>query len=459
MYRPEIWTPNLPQGREPLHERLLSALARDIADGVLAAGTRLPPQRELAHATGLGLGTVTRAYAAAEQSGLITARVGRGSFVAERTAAPGDGMIDLSRNLPPMGRAETLIGQAVAGLQRRPDLARALHYAPRAGEMAQRAAMAGWLARICGLEDVSPERAVLCGGAQQGLALALGAVCRSGDAVLCEEATYMGLKPLAEAAGYRLVGVAMDEEGMEPDALARAAPASGARAVYLLPTLQNPTGRTMSPSRRDAIVEVARRQALWIIEDDVYGQYAGPLRHQPIASLAPERTLFVASLSKLVAPGLRAGVVVAPDQAVQDRILQAVEGLYGAGGALERMIATQWIEDGTAEAIVSENVAEARARLALALDILGPVVERPGGQASLHLWLPMPELEAERVAGRCLRGGVQLTPPDAPIVGPGTTRGLRLCLGAPAHRASLEQGLRIVADAVAGREQGEVARV
>jgi DNA-binding transcriptional MocR family regulator len=452
------WTPTLPDGREPLHERLLAALAGDIAAGALPPGTRLPPQRDLAHAAGLGLGTVTRAYAAAEQQGLISARVGRGSFVAERAAPQPDAMIDFSRNLPPMGRAEALIGQAIARLQRRPDLATALTYAPRAGEMTHRAAMAGWLARVCGLEATA-EQVILCGGAQQGMALALGTVCRPGDTVLCEEATYMGLKPLAEAAGYRLVGVALDEEGLDPEALAATARSSGARAVYVLPTLQNPTARTMSPARRQAIAEVARRLDLMIVEDDVYGLYAGPSRHAPIAALAPERTVFVASLSKLVAPGLRAGVVVAPDRTRHDRILLALEGLYGAGDTFSRMIAAQWIEDGVAETIARENVAEAEGRLALALDILGPAAERPGGQASLHLWLPLPELEAERVAGRALRGGVQLTPPDAPLVGPGATRGLRLCLGGVRDRARLEQGLRIVAGAVAGREHGETARV
>ena len=453
------WSPGIPDGREPLHERLLAALVRDIEAGVLPPGTRLPAQRDLAHTARLGLGTVTRAYAAAEQAGLITARVGRGSFVAERPTVPADTVIDLSRNLPPMGPAETRIGQALARLQRRPDLARTLTYAPRAGDMAHRAAMAGWLHRVCGLERLPAERVVLCGGAQQGMALALTAACRPGDAVLCEEATYMGLKPLAQAAGYRLVGVAMDGEGLHPDALAEAAGQSGARAVYVLPTLQNPTARTMSERRRQAIAEVARRRDLAIIEDDVYGLYAGPNRPAPIAVLAPERTWFVAGLSKLVAPGLRMGAVVAPDLAGHDRLLVALEGLMGAGDVFGRTIAAQWIEDGVAEAIARDNVAEAGARLAMARARLGAGVEPPGGAASLHIWLPMSELEAERVAGRAMRGGVLLTPADAPLVGPGATRGLRLCLGGARERERLRAGLDIVAAAIAGREPCEPARV
>lgn len=453
------WTPEIPAGSEPLYERLLAAMARDVANGVLAPGLRLPPQRELAHAAGLGLGTVTRAYAEAERRGLITARVGRGSFVAERAPQPPEGEINLARNLPPLWPAEGRLAEAVARLQGRPDLLSAAAYAPLAGTDAQRAVTAQWLAFACGLEPPPVERVTLCGGAQQGMALALAASGRPGETVLCEEATFYGLKPLVRAAGYRLAGVALDAEGVVPEALDDAAASTGARIAYLLPTLQNPTARTMSIQRREAIAEVARRRDLTLIEDDVYGLYAGTQRPPPLAAYAPERTFFVASLSKIVAPGLRAGVVVAPDAARQALVLQAAEGLAGTGDPFGRMIASAWIENGTAAAVAGETVAEAKARLDLALRVLAPWAERPAGEASLHLWLPMTELEAERAAGRALRAGVRLTPPDAPLVGGGATQGLRVCLGAVRTRESLEVGLRRLAEALAGREQAETALV
>ena len=92
-------------------------------------------------------------------------------------------------------------------------------------------------------------------------------------------------------------------------------------------------------------------------------------------------------------------------------------------------------------------------RLALALDILGPAVERPASPASPHIWLPMPELEAERVAGRAMRAGVQLTPPSACLAAPELMSGLRLCLGAAPDRGSLERGLRAVAEALSRRAE------
>ena len=453
------WSPQIADGPEPLYERLLAVMARDISSGALPAGARLPPQRELAHAAKLGLGSVTRAYTEAERRGMISARVGRGSFVAQRERPAADQMINMALNWPPLAPAEARIAEAVAKLHRRPDLASAVAYAPRAGAERHRAAMTAWLAYACGLKGLGADRVVLCCGAQQAMALALNAACRPGDTVLCEEATFYGLKPLADAAGCPLQGVAMDGEGLIPEALEAALRSSGARAVYVLPTLQNPTARIMGVKRRETIAEMARRLKLWIIEDDVYGLYAGALRPPPIAALAPDRTFFVASLSKLVAPGLRAGAVVAPDAQQQEKILLAIEGLVGAGDTFGRMIAAQWIEDGIAAEIARETVAEAQARLELALTILGAAAERPNSPASLHLWLPMSDLEAERAAGRALRAGVQVTPPNAPQVGDSQTRGLRICLGPVSRRDTLEQGLRIVAEAVAGRERSETAMV
>jgi DNA-binding transcriptional MocR family regulator len=286
---------------------------------------------------------------------------------------------------------------------------------------------------------------LLTAGAQQGLALALAAVCRPGDTVLCEAATYYGIKSLAEHAGYRLVGLAMDGEGVLPEALETAA--AGAAAVCLLPTVQNPTGRTMGEARRREIAEVARRRQLWIVEDDVYGRYQPG--QTPIAAFAPDRTFFVTSMSKAVAPGVRAGALIPPAGGGHEAaILRAVHAVSVASGSLGWMIAAQWIESGVAEDIAQSVVGEAQMRLALAMDILGPAVERPASPASPHIWLPMPELEAERVAGRALRAGVQLTPPSACLAAPELESGLRLCLGAAPDRNSLERGLRAVAEAL-----------
>jgi DNA-binding transcriptional MocR family regulator len=300
------WTPTLPTGTAPLYERLLDALRADIASGALNDGDRLPPQRDLAHRLGLGLGTVTRAYVEAEKAGLVQAHVGRGSFVRNGTAAPrpddDSALINLSQNIAPLAPSAARIGETLTRLRRRPDLLENLAYAPSAGLESQRRAGAAWLKRSAGLHGADWRRTLCCAGAQHALTLALSTLCRPGDTVLCEAATFPGFKALADHVGYRLRGVAMDEEGLLPEALDRAAADSGAKVIFVLPTLQNPTARSMSARRRAEIVAVARARDLTLVEDGIYAIFGNADEPPPLAVLAPERTYYVTGVSKSLAP-------------------------------------------------------------------------------------------------------------------------------------------------------------
>lgn len=456
---PPTWTPAIPEGEAPLYERLVAVLRADIASGALTPGVRLPPQRDLAYRLGVGLGTVTRAYVEAEKAGLVSAHVGRGSFVnapAEHRLRERAGPINLAQNIAPAAPAAARLAEALARLRKRPDLLEHLAYAPPAGHETQRRAGAAWIARTGSYEVVDWRRLICCGGAQQGLSLALGALLRPGDVLLTECLAYHGLKTLALHSGWRVRGLPMDAEGLRPDALEAAVVATGARVLAVLPTLQNPTGRIMSRSRREAIVAVARKHDLTLVEDDIYGAYAQDVP-PPFAMLAPERTFHVSGVSKTLAPGLRAGFLVAPAAEAFERVLDAVRVMTYAPPAFGGLIATQWIEDGSADAILAENREEARVRLAMARDILGPAIEIPRSDIAPHVWLPMSELEAERLAGRALRGGAEVTPPSAPVVEPGHESGVRVCLGAAPDHETLRRGLEIVAGALSS-EVGERSR-
>jgi DNA-binding transcriptional MocR family regulator len=327
-----------------------------------------------------------------------------------------------------------------------------LAYAPAAGFPEDLETGAAWLKQIHDWDDLEPGRLVACSGAQQAMAVAFGVAARPGDAVIGEAASFAGLKSLAGLMDYRLVPAAMDGEGLTPDGLERAAAASGARIAYVLPT-QNPTARLMGEPRRREIVEVARRLDLILIEDDLYGAYAGGFglpKLTPLAALAPERVLFVSALSKSVAPGLRLGWLALPEGGEwRSRALSALHAIALGGPTLGGLIAGRWIADGTAEAILAENRQELAARVAMAVEVLGAAVERPAMQAFPHVWLPLGELEAERIASRALRAGVELTPADGPILPGGGMAGLRLCLGGAPDRGTLRRALEIVLDALA----------
>jgi DNA-binding transcriptional MocR family regulator len=447
------WMPKLPSARSgPIYRVLVDVIAADIEVGKLPPGTRLPPLRDLAYALGISVGAVTRAYDAAARRGLVSAHVGRGTFVVDRSgsAAPQDGMIDLSTNIAPLVTLD-LTAEVIASLRRTPSLADRLSYLPPCGLEVDRHAASEWLTRTAGFESVDWRTLICCGGAQSGLAIALAALSRPGGTILCEAATFSGAKTLAAQQGYQLHGVEMDDEGIQPDALDRAAAATGARVFYTLPTLHNPTTRTMSRQRRADIVRTARARDLWIVEDDVYAPYASDLGLSPLAALAPERTLYVTSLSKIIAPGLRAGFLVAPGGEIFDRCVRALRALMHSPAGVNIAIATDWIRSGRADDLAREVRTEAHARTIMALTALKGAVAEPNLATGLHLWLPMLAVDAERTAARAFTAGVRLTPPGAFATSDShTVNGLRLCVGAAANRATLARALSILTGALAG---------
>ncbi len=467
LYHPlmnETWSPTLDTQDGALYERIVKALRADIGAGSLIPEGRMPPHRELATRLGIGVGTVTRAYAEAERLGLLTSSVGRGTFVAREASPPRESTgvddlyedrstIDLSLNLQALDLAAPAIAEGMTRIHQRPDLMRHLTVAPHAGIEWHRQTLAAWFRKAAQFDGIDWRRLLVTTGAQHALSLVMDTYCQPGDVVLTEAATFSGFRTLVEYHGARCVGVAMDGEGLLPDALDRAATETGARLVYVMPTLQNPTSRTMSRARREEIVRVARKHDLTLIEDDVYAPIGFALGDRrpdivPLASLAPERTCYVSSVSKPIAMGLRVGVLVAPGEDQFTRFERAMHATCYATSSISALLACQLIKDGAADEIRGAVAQEASHRMTLVRRMLGNAVETPSFESSLHAWMPMPELAAERIANGALRRGVVLTPPTSYLVDGSLVSGLRLCPNT-VSRPQLERALRAVRSALA----------
>jgi DNA-binding transcriptional MocR family regulator len=234
----------------------------------------------------------------------------------------------------------------------------------------------------------------------------------------------------------------MDSEGLTPDALARAAAETGARAAYLQP-FQNPTARVMGLARRREIVETARRCGIVLIEDDLYGAHIADLGLPPLAALAPDAVAYISGLSKSLAPGVRTGFLLMPAPH-QDAALEALRASTFGPPTLGAALATQWIESGIAFDIFAAVRRELARRTAVAVAALAGLAEPIRQSVTPHLWLPLGELEAERVAGHAMRSGVRVTPPSAPYAEGIPVEGLRVCLGAAPDIEALERGLSIL---------------
>lgn len=441
-----IWIPDLAGRSGPRYRAIADAIAEAVGRGDLAPGDKLPPQRELAWRLEVTVGTVGRGYMLAEQRGLVSGEIGRGTFVRAADSASAtpllppapDGVLDLSINMS-VGRANAdALARTLAELAAEPDVECFLRYMPPAGHPEHRAAAARWMARV-GLE-AAPERIVLGHGAQQGLAACLDVLAAPGDTVLTETLSFPLLIDPARLRNIALFGVALDGEGMIPEALDEAAAKTGARLVVIVPTVQNPTASVMGEARRRAIAEVAERRDLMIVEDDVYG-YLLPGRPPPIAALAPERTVYLTSASKCLAPGLRVGWIVAPERLV-DRFVEAIYGGSVAQPALTHEIVRRWIEDGTADALAGQLGEEAAARQKMASEHLAGLT-LSGSPSSLHVMVELPPpWRRDEFVGAALALGIRIASLSAFALDPETApEAVRITLSAVPDRATLRQAL------------------
>jgi DNA-binding transcriptional MocR family regulator len=439
----DSWRPSLSADGGPAYAQIVDALATGIERGELPRGSRLPTQRALAHRIGVGIGTVTRAYTAAEGLGLIEAVVGRGSFVSGAARAPQvDTVIDLSRNVAPIEPASAALRAGFAAIARRADLAARLDYAPEGGFEADRRAGAAWLSRTANLPDADPSRLIVTAGAQQAIAVALAALCRPGEALIVERATFNGVRGAAARAGLTLAPAAMDGEGLTPEALSRAARETGANVAYVQP-FQNPTARVMGLSRRRDIIEAARRAGVTLIEDDLYGPHVADLGLPPLAALAPDQVAYISGLTKCLAPGLRTGYLIAPDR-FRVAALEALRAISFGPPTLGAALGAQWIESGVGFDIFAAVRRELARRTETAVAMLAGLAEPVRQSVTTHLWLPMGELDAERVAGQALRAQVRVTPPSAPFPEGTAVEGLRICLGGAGDIEALRRGLEVL---------------
>jgi DNA-binding transcriptional MocR family regulator len=440
-----MWRPALPPARRdlPRYKAIAAAIEADVLSGQLRPGDRLPPLRELAQHLGVTVGTVARGYAEARNAGWITGQVGRGTFVLDRasgrfqsTTDSREELIDLSLNIP-LAQPAPDLAAALRALTRDGAAQTLLGYAPR-DDASEQAAGAAVLEQH-GL-SVEPARVVSCAGAQHGIGAVLEAICRAGDDVLVEELTYPPFIAIARARGLRIHPVALDEDGIVPRSLEKLCRTTRPKALYTIPTLHNPTTAILPGDRREAVAALARRHDVTIIEDDVYRMLA-PDAPAPLASFAPERTVYIASLSKSFVPSLRLAFIAAPDE-LRDQISEAVWRSLWTVSALTSALAAHWIRGGTFASVAAARRREAAARQELAASLLAHDHLQTAATA-YHLWLDTGDKTAEAFALQARGDGVLVTPSSAFHVGTGRPpRAVRVALSAAPDHATLATALQ-----------------
>ena len=203
----------------------------------------------------------------------------------------------------------------------------------------------------------------------------------------------------------------------------------------------------MGATRRGEVAAIARNAGVWLIEDDPYSRlFDTPL--PALAALAPEQTFHVATLSKTLSPGLRTAFLAAPSAGWADQVTASLRATALMGSPLTTAIAVRWIRDGAAERVLGGVRREARARRAMAAEIL-PTAQ--GAAEGVHVWLDLPlGWNADRLHALAAARGLALVAADAFAAGPDYPNGLRISLGGPTGRPVLREALVQLAALLAG---------
>lgn len=448
-----MWNPDITKQTGARYMAIADRIAEDIEQGALRPGEQMPTHRELALKLGVTVGTITRAYLEAQRRGLLVGETGRGTYVRgdlfadafpPSMAAEDDSLIDLSLNIPPVA-ANDQLGQALsatlATLSNRSNLASLLGYHTPAGAERHRAAGAAWVSRS-GLQ-AEADRVLITSGALHAMTVVFSTLTKPGDTVLTESLTYPGMKNLAHLLHLRLQGLAVDDEGIVPEAFERACGSGSARVLYTIPTIHNPLGIVMPEERRREIARIAQAYDIYIIEDDVHSFILErpPL---PLSHFAPERSYYILTTSKSIAGGMRIGYLLAPERMVE-RLATSLRATVWMAPPLMAEIASEWIKDGTAERLVEQKRKEAEARQEIARRILQGLPFRAHPR-SFHIWLELPEpWRSDEFMAQARRRGVLVTPPEAFVPGrEEAPHAVRVCLGAARTRLQLEKGLKTI---------------
>lgn len=442
---PMSWRPDLRQTTGPKYLALADLLEAGIKSGALKGGTKLPPQRELADFLDINLSTVSRAFKLCEQRGLLSASVGNGTYVSSGvTTEPvllcGDRdarVIEMGAIVPVVSSNER-VKNYMQKLLKAPDARSLFSYGSPEGAKRHREAGAAWMGRSGFYTDAA--HIVLAAGGQNALCAALGTLFEPGDKVGVDPLTHPGIKTAAKLLGIHLIPIQSRNGEMTETGILYAIQNENIKGIYIMPDFHNPTTHIMSLEGRRMIAEAAVERGLLVIEDGL-NNLLEETPMPPIASFAPEHILYLSSLSKTIAAGLRTAFIHVPERYHKE----LVTVLYSMNISVSPLLATAaagLIEDGIADEIIEERKRDIIVRNHIVDEILAGIPIAGVRTCPLrYIQLPA-HLVGEDFERRAWEAGVQVYGAEHFVIGnrpaPNTAR---ISVTTPATLADLTEGL------------------
>ncbi|MGQ3378081.1 aminotransferase-like domain-containing protein [Priestia endophytica] len=445
---PMSWKPSIDKTRKPIYQVLASQLQQDILNGILLPGTKLPPQRELADYLDLNVSTISKAFKVCELKGLLSATVGSGTFVSYDAVSNAylledtkpNHLIEMGATLPDDASYEPLLLQLKSMLQET-DYEKWFGYG-RAGESLWQKDAAVKLIRRGGFET-TVDHILFANGGQNAIAATLASLCQPGDRIGVDQHTYPGLKTVAAMLNVQIVPIKSGNNGMSPTAFEYACKNDNIKGLYLIPDYHNPTTCSMSIENRKAIADISKKYNQFIIEDASYHL----LNEKPLpalASFAPEQVIYIASLSKSIAPGLRLAYVTVPNQ-YKESLSRALYNLNISVSPLLAELTARIIVSNQFEILIKSHQEQTIKRNQVVNRYLADYTCL-GAETGIFRWLLLPgEIKGTEFEKLAANQGVQVYAAERFVVGNSCPeRAVRVSVCAPETIEELERGLAIL---------------
>jgi DNA-binding transcriptional MocR family regulator len=422
-----IWPPDRESLTRPVYHSLAQCLVRALEAGEIKSGTKLPTHRALAFELEISVQTVSRAYEELARLGVISGHVGRGSYVLSNPTeaqlpwqrpADHEDVIDLSMLVPVFDEIHAShIAHSLKEMGENLPYDAVFSFRPRKALIGHSAHARNWLVK-CGVQVDGRDGILPTNGNTSAMTCALMTAAMPGDVVVAEEMGHHTMVSLTSILGLKLSGLAMDAEGILPEAFERACVNGPVKVLSVLPAGLGPTAAVMGMERRKALVA-------------------------PIVTLAPERTFYFTGMSKCILPGLRIAWLVIPQSKVHAARSRHLVTNWMATPLIAE-IASRWIKDGTANELLEWQRTQLGRRNQIAAKILQDI-PYSASQNGMHVWLPLPDRwrEDDFVALARHDGVAVAAGSNFAAEGLSIPPGVRVCLGAGSE-GELEEGLKIL---------------
>ncbi|MCM3033937.1 PLP-dependent aminotransferase family protein [Niallia sp. MER 6] len=445
---PMSWKPSIDKRDKPIYQTLARQLEQDVLDGVLLPGTKLPPQRELADYLDLNLSTISKAFKVCELKGLVSASVGSGTFVSYDALSNAylledtkpKNLIEMGATLPDDASYEPLMLQLKTMLQES-DYERWFGYG-RAGESLWQKDAAVKLMRRGGFET-TVDHILFANGGQNAIAAALASLCKPGDRIGVDHHTYPGLKTVAAMLSVQIVPIRSEYYQLSPESFEHACKNENIKGIYIIPDYHNPTASFMSVENREKIAAIAKKYNQFVIEDASYHLLSNnPL--PAVASFAPDQVIYISSLSKSFAPGLRLAYVAVPKQ-FKEPLSKALYNLNITVSPLLAELTARMIVSNQFETLVESHREQNIRRNKLADEYLSDYT-CVGDETGIFRWLLLPgKLTGAEFEALAAQNGVQVYAAERFVVGNSCPdRAVRISVCAPESMEELKLGLVIL---------------